>query len=74
MNKELWFKHSIAILSVLGVFILLHILLVKEIPTNNKDVVNIAIGALIGGLIARIAGHYFPSSSKPTDTTTTTNP
>jgi len=61
--KDIHTKDIIAILSIIGVVALLFLMQTKAIPEANKDVVNISIGALLTGLIARIAGHYFPSSS-----------
>ena len=63
--KDVHTKDIIAVISIVGVVGLLVLLQLKPIPEPNKDVVNIAIGALLGGLIARIAGHYFPSTSNP---------
>lgn len=57
------FKHVISLISLVGVFSLIGLLEIKAIPPDNKDVVNISLGALIGGLITRIGGHYFPSSA-----------
>jgi len=73
--KNMQFKHILSLVSVVGIFSLLGILLLKPIPDANKDVVNISIGTLIGGLIARIAGNYFPSSTsaKKGDKTETAN-
>lgn len=63
MNTNDGFKHMVSLISVVGIFIVIGILEFHPLPPDNKDVVNIAIGAILGGLITRIAGHYFPSSS-----------
>ena len=63
--KDVHTKDIIAILSIAGVFLLFYMLQLKAIPETNKDVVNISLGTLLGGLITRIGGHYFPSSSSP---------
>lgn len=62
--KNMRTKDTIAILSIVGVIGLLVLLQIHPIPDSNKDVVNIAVGTLLGGLVARIAGHYFPGSTK----------
>ena len=62
-----WFKDSdirniIAIISVIGCFILLYLMQIKAIPVENKDVLQIAIGFVFGGLLSGVAGYYFGAS------------
>ena len=68
------FKDWLAMVTTLGVISLLGVLQLKPIPETNKDIVNIALGALLGGMIARIAGHYFPSTQDPKAKTDPTKP
>lgn len=49
-------------LIVIGFFTLLVVLIFVKIPTENKDIMNIVVGGLIGSF-ATIVGYYFGSSS-----------
>lgn len=68
MKKVLgWFKDSdirniIAVISVVGAFLMLYLMIIKPIPSENKDTVNIAVGVVLGGLIGGVNGYYFGSS------------
>lgn len=63
--SEWRFKDVLALVSTFGVLTLLGVLQLKPIPETNKDIVNIALGTLLGGLVTRIAGHYYPSAPAP---------
>jgi dolichol kinase len=49
-------------LVVFGFFTLLALLIFKEVPSTNNDVLNLAIGALISGF-ATIIGYFYGSSA-----------
>lgn len=53
--------YVLASIVVIGFFALLYILMFEEIPQNNKDVLNIVVGALIGAFTA-VVGFFFGSS------------
>ena len=55
-------RNILAVMSVLGAFIMLYLIIIKPIPTENKDTVNILAGAVIGGLIGGVNGYYFGAS------------
>lgn len=61
-------RNILGITTVIGCFILLYLMMIKEIPAGNKDVVNIAVGFIFGGLLAGVAGFYFGASKKERDT------
>lgn len=52
-------RNSIALIVVIGCFILMYIMVVKPIPAENKDVVNIVAGFIFGGALAGVIGYYF---------------
>ena len=52
-------RNSLAIIIVLGCFVLLYILQVKEIPAPNKDIVLTAVGFVFGGALAGVVGYYY---------------
>jgi len=60
-TKDL-FMYILAVIIIAGIFILLGVLLMHEIPTENKDLLNIVIGAFIASFSAVIS--YFFGSSK----------
>lgn len=60
--------HILGVIIVIGSFFLVYLLIMKPIPIENKDVVNIAVGFIMGGALAGVTG-YFYGASKPTDKT-----
>jgi len=67
--KKLWEKigvaeirNILAVISVVGSFIVLYLLVIKPIPGENKDTVNLALGFTLGTLIAGVNGYYFGAS------------
>lgn len=71
--KKFWEKVStgdirniLAIISVVGAFIVLYLLIIKPIPAENKETVNLTIGFVLGGLIGGVNGYYFGASKSPT--------
>jgi len=59
-------RNIIAVMLVIGCFILVYLLLIKEIPTPNRDVVMVAVGAIIAKL-GDVTGYFFGSSKTDTD-------
>jgi hypothetical protein len=57
--------HILAVMIVIGCFVMLYLMMVKEIPTANLSTVNIAVG-FVFGLLGVVAG-YFYGASKPAD-------
>lgn len=55
-------RNIIAIISVVGAFIMLYLLIMKPIPAENKDTLNIAVGVVLGGLIGGVNGYFFGAS------------
>lgn len=68
----LWFskgsiRNILAIIITLGCFILLYVMVLKPIPVENKDPLNIALGFVFGGALAGVVGYFFGSSKNETD-------
>lgn len=59
--KEL-FQYILAIVIVVGIFVLLGVLIMHEIPETNKDLLNMIVGAFIASFTLVIS--YFFGSSK----------
>jgi drug/metabolite transporter (DMT)-like permease len=55
------FQYVLGALIVIGFFVLLYLLVSKEVPGNNKDLLNLVVGALIGSFAA-IVGYFYGSS------------
>lgn len=60
-------RNILAVMTVIGCFALLYLLQVKPVPAENKDVLNIAVGFVFGGLLAGVSGYYFGSSKSEND-------
>lgn len=53
---------------VIGFFILLYILLFQRVPEDNTDILQIAVGALIGAFTG-VVGYFYGSSVGSKDKT-----
>lgn len=60
-------RNGLAILVVVGCFILLYLLQVRPIPKENKDVLQIAIGFVFGGALAGVISYYFGATKNESD-------
>jgi uncharacterized oligopeptide transporter (OPT) family protein len=52
-------RNSLAIIVVIGCFLLMYLLQVKPIPEQNHDLVLTAGGFIFGGALAGVIGYYF---------------
>lgn len=59
-------RSIIAVITVVGSFVALYLIILKPIPETNKDTVNLAVGFILGGLVGGVSGYYF-GASKPED-------
>ena len=55
-------RNSLAIMIVVGCFVLMYLLQVKPVPAENHDIVNIVCGFIFGGALAGVVGYYFGST------------
>jgi drug/metabolite transporter (DMT)-like permease len=62
MRSKLTAMYVLGTLIVLAFFTLLALLIFKEIPTSNNDVLNLSIGALISGF-ATVVNYFYGSSA-----------
>jgi hypothetical protein len=60
-------RNVLAIIIVVGSYVLFYFLVIKEVPAANKDLLNIVAGMLFGGPLAAVAGYYFGSSKTEGD-------
>jgi hypothetical protein len=60
-------RNVLAVIIVVGCLILLYLLQIKAIPVENKDVLNVALGFVFGGLLSNVGGYYFGSSKNESD-------
>ena len=55
-------RNTLAIMIVVGCFVLMYLLQVKPVPAENHDIVNIVCGFIFGGALAGVVGYYFGST------------
>ncbi len=67
-NTERVYMAILAMTIIAGTFYLGEVLLTKSIPTENRDIINVALG-LILGLSGTVVGYYFGSSKSSSDKT-----
>jgi len=60
------FQYILGALITIGFFILLLSLVYSTIPADNKDLLNLVVGSLIGSF-STIVGYYFGSSKGSAD-------
>jgi len=61
-------RNSLAIIIVLGCFILMYLLQMKPIPEQNHDLVLTVGGFIFGGALAGVVGYYFGSTKQEKST------
>lgn len=57
-------RNTIAIIIVIGCFVLMYLLQIKPIPSENHDLVLTTGGFIFGGALAGVVGYYFGSTKK----------
>jgi hypothetical protein len=55
-------RSILAVMSVIGFFVVVILLIMKPVPENNRDVLNVTVGFLGAGLVGGVAGYYFGAS------------
>ena len=60
-------RNTIAVISVVGAFIMLYLMIIKPIPAQNKEIVLLSVGVVLGGLIGGVNGYFFGASKKDVD-------
>ncbi len=67
-DKEKAYMAVLALVVIFATFYLGNVLLTKDVPTENRDIVNVALG-MIFGLSSTVVGYYFGSSKSSSDKT-----
>lgn len=62
MHSRTIFQYGLGSLIVIGFFTLLVVLVIIGVPAENKDLLNLVVGALIGSF-ATVVGYFFGSSA-----------
>lgn len=57
-------QNVLGVMNTVGSYVLLYIMLVKEIPVANKDILLMAIGFVLGGSLPSSNGFFFGASKK----------
>jgi uncharacterized BrkB/YihY/UPF0761 family membrane protein len=66
MKGKSIFQYVLGALIVLGFFALMVILVYNSVPDQNKDLLNLVVGALIGSF-ATVVGYFYGSSLGSSD-------
>jgi heme O synthase-like polyprenyltransferase len=62
------YMYVLGAIIVIGFFLLLYLLVYQQIPIENKDILNIVVGALIGSFTT-VVGYFYGSSKSSADKT-----
>ena len=54
------YMYILGAIIVIGFFLLLYLLVYQQIPVDNKDILNIVVGALIGSFTT-VVGYFYGS-------------
>ena len=60
------YMYLLGAIIVVGFFLLLYLLVYQQIPIENKDILNIVVGALIGSFTT-VVGYFYGSSKSSAD-------
>lgn len=60
-------RNVLSVLTLMSVIMLIFILLFYPIPQRNVDLVNVAMGYLMGQALGGVFGYYFGSSKNEVD-------
>lgn len=61
MKAKNVFQYVLGGLIVIGFFVLMSMLVYAQVPDQNKDLLNLVVGALIGSF-ATVVGYFYGSS------------
>lgn len=64
-----YFQYGLAALVTLGFFTVLFLLVFYPVPDQNKEALNITLGALVGSFSGGIIGYFFGSSKGSSEKT-----
>jgi predicted permease len=59
-------RNIIAVMVVIGCFVMVYLFMAKEIPQPNRDLVMVVAGAIVGNL-KDVTGYFFGSSKNESD-------
>ena len=59
-------RNIIALLAILLSFIFLFLLLYVKIPIDNKDIINVSTGFVVGTCVTSIMGYFFTAAKTNT--------
>lgn len=66
MKAKQVFQYILGALITVGFFVLLIVLVYTSVPVENKDILNLVVGALIGSF-ATVVGYFYGSSLGSSD-------
>lgn len=60
--KEADIRNILAVICTIGVFVLMYLLIIKEIPKENHDIVISAVSFVFGGALGAVYSYFFGAS------------
>lgn len=60
-------RNILAVISIIGAYLIVYLLIIKPIPEGNKDTVNQAIGFVLGSAVSGVIGYFFGASKANVD-------
>ncbi len=60
-------RNILSISIILGCFVLLYFMMIRDIPPTNKDIVNFASGSVFGAGFVGVVNYFFGSSKNESD-------
>jgi hypothetical protein len=58
-------RNIISLITTIGCFVLLYLLIIKQVPERNHDIVVAAVGYMLGAANGAVYGYYFGASKAP---------
>jgi hypothetical protein len=58
-------RNILAVITSLGCFIIIYLLIIKQIPEPNHDIVIAGVGYILGAANGMVYGYYFGASKAP---------
>lgn len=60
--RESDIRNVLAVIITVGVFSIMYLLIIKEVPQPNHDIVIGAVGFIFGGAMGAVCGYFFSAS------------
>jgi hypothetical protein len=55
-------RNILAVITTIGTFAVLYLLIIKPVPVENKDILYASVGFIFGGALSAVFGFYYGAS------------